>query len=111
MHFETRPRYSALRARYERSIDTLVVLAAVATLPIVVAEARGDTDFWVLASDWLIWSVFVLDYLFMVLTVEDRLAYRSRRFLTAADCCGSEPATQIGSLADVPDAVSAFHDS
>ncbi len=60
MTFATRPRYASLRARYERPIDALVLFAAIATLPIVVAQARGDADLWVLVSDWLIWAFLSL---------------------------------------------------
>jgi voltage-gated potassium channel len=81
MTFRTRAKYSAIRKKYEGSLDALVVLAAVATLPIVVAQARGDGTLWVVAGDWLIWAVFVLDYLFMVLTVEERWAYTRRNWL------------------------------
>src|SRR3990170_2897116 len=61
MTFRTRAKYSAIRKKYEGPLNALVVLAAVATLPIVVAQARGDGTSWVVAGDWLIWAVFVLD--------------------------------------------------
>jgi hypothetical protein len=53
MPFRTRTKYSAIRQRYEGPLEALVVLAAAATLPIVVAQSSGDGTLWVGAGDWL----------------------------------------------------------
>ncbi len=53
------------RTRIVKALDAAVALAAVATVPITVLQLRGEQNAWVLAADWLIWIVFVVEYLVM----------------------------------------------
>jgi voltage-gated potassium channel len=43
-----------------------VAVAAVATLPITIAELNGSGGPWVVAADWLIWLVFFTEWLLMM---------------------------------------------
>ena len=54
------------RAPIIKALDIAVAVAAVATIPITVLQIRGEQDAWVLAADWVIWSVFVIEYLVML---------------------------------------------
>ena len=42
-------------------LDTVVVVAAVATIPVVVVEARGIEASWTVTGNWIIWLVFLAD--------------------------------------------------
>ena len=48
-------------ARALRWIDAAVVVAAVATVPLVVVEAQGAGTALTEAADWIVWLVFVVD--------------------------------------------------
>src|SRR5947209_1291827 len=39
--------------------ETSVILAAVATIPIVILEENGSAASWLIFAEWLIWSLFV----------------------------------------------------
>ena len=54
------------RARIVKALDAAVALAAVATVPITALQLRDEQNAWVLAADWLIWIVFVVEYLVML---------------------------------------------
>ena len=43
-------------------LDGLVIVAAVATVPLLVLQASGDTTTGILVADWLIWFVFAVDF-------------------------------------------------
>jgi voltage-gated potassium channel len=58
--------------RISRILEALVVVAALASIPIILAQHRGDTSFWIVAGDWLIWFVFLADLFFAVSIAEDR---------------------------------------
>ncbi len=75
MNGNTRPQYQALRERIERPLDLLVVSAALAVIPIVIAQELGDTQQWVVLADWAVWSIFVLDFGLMGLTAANRARY------------------------------------
>ena len=45
-----------------RRIDGVVVIAALATVPIVVLDAQGVRALWLLAANWAVWFVFLADF-------------------------------------------------
>ncbi|HET7768404.1 MAG TPA: potassium channel family protein [Chloroflexota bacterium] len=47
--------------RFRRALDVLVVLAAMVSVPLTIAELHGNEEPIVLALDWAIWAVFVAD--------------------------------------------------
>lgn len=75
MSDNTRPRYEALRDRIERPLEFLVILAALATIPVVIAQERGDTRVWVALADWAVWIAFALEFGLMGLVAADRKKY------------------------------------
>ncbi len=81
MNGNTRPQYEALRKRLERPLDLLVVPAALATIPIVIAQELGDAQQWIVIADWAVWSIFVLDFGLMGLTAANRARYCLRNIL------------------------------
>ena len=54
------------RAPIIKWLDAAVALAAVATVPVTVLQLRDEQDAWLVVADWLIWSVFVVEYLVML---------------------------------------------
>jgi voltage-gated potassium channel len=76
---------SPARARgIERFLGAAVIAAAVATLPLVVADELGVDGALVGAADWLIWSVFLAEYVLMLALASDRPAYVRRNWWVAA---------------------------
>ena len=53
-------------SRSQRFLDPLVILAAVATAPIIVLQTSGHTSPAIVTIDWLIWAVFVIDFIVSV---------------------------------------------
>ena len=45
-----------------KALDVAVIIAALATIPITVAQLQGIGGTGVLVADWIIWLVFVVDY-------------------------------------------------
>jgi voltage-gated potassium channel len=52
--------------RLLKYLGRAVALAALATLPITIAELNGSGGPWVVAADWLIWLVFLTEWLLML---------------------------------------------
>ena len=92
MSEDTRPQYISLRSKLERPLDILVILAAVATIPITVAQERGTDALWVVVSDWMVWLAFLAEYSVMVTVVKDRWAYTRRNWLSVIVIVLSFPA-------------------
>lgn len=46
-----------------KSLDISVILAAAATIPLVTLELQGVHHPWLLAADWIVWSIFLCDLL------------------------------------------------
>lgn len=84
MSDNTRPQYAALRKRAARPLDLLVVAAALATIPIVIAQEMGSARQWIVIADWAVWSIFVLDFGLMFLAAADRARYCLRNVLGLA---------------------------
>ena len=45
-----------------RRIDGVVLVAALATVPLVVLDARGVRASWLVAANWVVWLVFLVDF-------------------------------------------------
>lgn len=58
--------------RIQRITETSVILAAVATIPLIVAEERGVTGIGLALADWLIWLCFAFDLAVGLIVAEDR---------------------------------------
>ena len=56
-----------------------VGVAAVATLPITVVELNGSGGSWVIAADWLIWLVFMTEWLIMMQLPREVGGFTGRR--------------------------------
>jgi voltage-gated potassium channel len=70
-------------ARLEQALDTLVVVAAIATVPLLIADDVGIDPTLVSALDWIVWSVFAGEYLLLIALSPDRLTFARRNWLAA----------------------------
>jgi hypothetical protein len=70
--------------RLQQILEVGVIFAALGTIPLTIAQQRGDTSLPVLAGDWAVWSVFFIEYVVGVRLAENRLAYTRRNWLSVA---------------------------
>ena len=84
MNDETRPQYLDLQQKWERPLDLLVILAALATIPIVILQERHFDHLAVSVIDWLIWAIFLVEYAFGITVVKSRKTYVRRNWLGLA---------------------------
>lgn len=88
----SRTGYAALRRRIELPLHWAVTLAAVATVPILIAQERGDERPWVYWADWGVWGVFTLEFALMWLCAADRRRFTRRSWLSVLVIVLSFPA-------------------
>ena len=84
MNNETQPQYLDLQRKWERPLDLLVILAALATIPIVILQERNFDHLAVSVIDWLIWAIFLVEYTFGITVVKSRKTYVRRNWLGLA---------------------------
>jgi voltage-gated potassium channel len=66
-----------------RTLDALVILAALVSIPLTAAQLGGDDTLLVTSADWLIWSVFLLDFTLGMRAGPTRRAALRRHWLSA----------------------------
>lgn len=76
-------------------LEVAVVIAALASVPLVVAQLRGDTGIDVLAIDWVLWSIFLIEYVVMTSLVVDRHVYIRRNWLSVVIILASFPVPDL----------------
>ncbi len=72
------------RNRIEAVLETAVIVAAIATIPLTIAEETGVRPALVLVADWVLWAVFVIEYAFMLGIAHDRRVYANSNWLSVA---------------------------
>jgi len=70
--------------RFHRALEAAVVLAALATVPLTIAPARNPPSPAVLAGDWAVWAVFLLEYAILLAVARDRRAFARSNWLSLA---------------------------
>jgi voltage-gated potassium channel len=65
-----------------RAINSTVVIAALATVPLVILQEQGNNSLPVQIADWAVWGVFVLEYAIELALWPDRWAYAKRNWLS-----------------------------
>ncbi len=70
--------------KIQKITEASVILAALATIPVVVLEERGATDLSLLIADWAIWALFALDLGVDLLYSNDRMRHLRTHPLDAA---------------------------
>ena len=72
------------RWRLERALNAAIVVAALATIPLILAEEQDPTNVVARLLDWTIWAIFVSEYAIRVTMAPDRLSYTWRHWLNVA---------------------------
>jgi voltage-gated potassium channel len=67
-----------------RVLEALVILAALGTIPLVVAEERGGGGPWLAFFDWTIWAVLLVEYLALLALARDRRDHATDKLLSLA---------------------------
>lgn len=65
-------------------LETAVVIAALATLPVMLLEVRGVTATWLVVTDWLIWGVFAAALAAGFVASKERTTYLFRHPIDVA---------------------------
>ncbi|CAN5539803.1 potassium channel family protein [soil metagenome] len=60
------------RQRIQVILDIAVIIAAVATVPVIIAQQQGASQWWISALDWAIWAVFLIEYIVLIAIANDR---------------------------------------
>ena len=64
-------------------IDVAVIFAALATVPLMIAQQRvGDTA-WLDAGDWIVWAIFLIEFTYLVGVSSDRWKAAKRQWTGA----------------------------
>jgi voltage-gated potassium channel Kch len=77
-------RASAPRTRMIRTLEGLLILAALATIPLVLAEQQGVVNEWITWADWIVWAIFVAELAAMLSLSDDRRAHLRENWLSLA---------------------------
>jgi voltage-gated potassium channel len=67
---------------FARSVNAMVVMAALATVPVIILEETGPPAAWLLLADWAIWCAFVAEYAIEITLAPSRSAYAKRNWLS-----------------------------
>ena len=70
--FSVRPGYEWLYRRIEHPLHWLVAFGAVATIPVLIAQERGDDRIWVAITDWIVWAIFLVEVSLLTLCAANR---------------------------------------
>lgn len=73
-----------MRNRLERGLEISITLAALATIPLVVAEERSIEPRITAIGNWIVWCVFLAEYLILMALASDRLKYARYSWFNAA---------------------------
>ncbi len=72
------------RQTLERILAALVLLGALATVPLTILEEQGATDPAIGLGNWAIWSLFVVEFVALLVLRQDRWSYVRRNWLNLA---------------------------
>jgi voltage-gated potassium channel len=86
-----RTREKPLRKRTEAILEWGVVLGALATIPLTIAQEAGANS-WVVVGDWIVWVIFLVEYVVMIGLADNRSAYAKSNLLSVAVIVLSFPA-------------------
>jgi len=70
-----------LTLRVQRALEVAAILAAIATVPLIIQADQNPDDPLVLMGDWLLWSIFFVQFAYMLAITPDRLAYTRSNWL------------------------------
>jgi voltage-gated potassium channel len=62
-------------AKSKRTLATVVLVATLATIPLVILLEEQPGAGWVRAADWCLWAIFVLEYVILMITARNARDY------------------------------------
>jgi len=71
-----------LEGPFGRTLNVAVVIGTLATIPIVILQERGFRDIWLIAADWAVWTIFLVEYTLEMALSADRARYARRNWLS-----------------------------
>jgi voltage-gated potassium channel len=74
----------AREQRVELVLEALVIIAAMATIPLTYAESQGATGPLVTTADWGIWAIFTLEFVILYYYARDKRTYVRQSWLSIA---------------------------
>jgi voltage-gated potassium channel len=72
-------------------LEIAVIVAALGSVPLVVASLRGVTGPEIVLIDWALWAVFLVEYIVMLALARDPRVYAGRNWLSIVIIVGSFP--------------------
>lgn len=71
----------SLHDSLERFFTPLVIIAALATVPLTVLEEKGGVGADLSGADWVVWTVFAVEFVCLIATAPDRRRFLKRHWL------------------------------
>jgi voltage-gated potassium channel len=69
---------------FARTLDSAVLIGALATIPLTLLAEETPVPTWVPVADWAVWTVFLLEYVVLLAAAPDRLRFVRRNPLRLA---------------------------
>lgn len=63
---------------WKRTLGTVVLIGAIATIPLVILLEEQPGASWVRAADWSVWAIFLAEYIILLIAAPNRLVYVRR---------------------------------
>ena len=70
-----------LKKRVQNGLEIAAILAAIATVPLIIYDYENPGDPQVNVGDWILWSIFLIQFLYTLAVSADRLAYARSRWV------------------------------
>jgi voltage-gated potassium channel len=70
------------RRLLERRLEIATILAALATVPVTIAQTQGVEALWIQIGDWAIWLVFAIEYTALMIVSDNRLQTTRKHWLS-----------------------------
>src|ERR1044071_2846376 len=77
--------------RHIRVLEAVVLVGALATIPLTLLGEENPQAKWIQSADWVVWAVFLLEYLVMVAIATERVSYIKRNPLNLLVVIASYP--------------------
>jgi voltage-gated potassium channel len=74
----------AMSNKVVRALEGMVLIGALATIPLTVLGEENPKIIWVQTADWVVWSIFFLEYALMLAMSSERARYIRRTPLNLA---------------------------
>lgn len=70
-----------VKRRTQNGLEIAAIVAAIATVPLIILDLEYPGDPLIYIGDWILWSIFFVQLLYNLLISDDRLAYAKSRWV------------------------------